>query len=1843
MINHFLVKRFFPGFLFVIFVIGNAGGSYFPLAQEEKLPTPIESPLPEEKQIDQSTAEPFTCSEAQGVSINECETLIALYTATMGDKWTQQNGWLFQKDVCAWIGVSCEEGQITGLNLENNDLKGSIPGEIGNLTGLKALFLGHNQLAGEVPEKFLNLESLAILDLTDNSLTASAAVRDFITTLDPDWEETQRYEDEPTQDTDPTLEIDTPSPEAPTDTPFPTETPGEEGTETPTPEYPNEEFFEETPTEEPTTTAISTQQKTEITIEGSGEEGIHLHLTIPPVQIQEDEQGLNLLTLDGWDQAGLAGNPMLPAKSINLVLPSQAIWDSVRVEVSNPILEELPEGYVVPPVPPFYTWIDGEIIEEWGSNADTIVDAKNLLVYEENAFFPSSLVRVSGFSQMRKWRYVRLMLSPVQYNPVTGKVHQIKELDIYLTYSMQEEQVFAQSFYADTVMNDVAESIFVNYEQAKEEYSLQASSAEAALDSFVIITTENIKNNSTKLMEFAANKAARGFNVEIITEVDYGSLTGQPPNGTAEKIRKWLKDHYLSDQIKYVLLIGNPDPLGDVPMKMCYPRQGESEPEAPTDYFYADLTGNWDLDGDQIYGEYLGDRDPGGVDFAPEVYVGRIPVYSGVAELDSILQKTVNYQNANLISWRESGLIPMSFLGTNQDFAYLGDQIRKYLKNKGFVTFTMYQHKEFPYCTSPFSSNADLVGDAVKAQWSANPYGVVTWIGHGDETSTIVGYDKYNCYDGTLFSSADAPALDNDHPAYVFQGSCSNGYPENSGNLGYALLKNGAIATISSSRNAYYSFNAIYPDTERTYADMGNLEYYTTTQFVRGNPVGEGFYNEKALMEFGWEGSSWANLMGFNIYGDPSVSINDTGLPFSDCSTAIGTPQAECQALVDLYNATKGESWIQKENWLASNSICEWVGVTCESGHISEIDLNENGLKGNLPASLGDLNNLEKLDLEKNTLSGSIPVSLGTLSDLEYLRFGENGLTGSIPEGLGTLSSLKELLLNNNQLSGDFPPSLANLLQLVRLNLSENQIGGSIPAGIGDLTDLEILNLGSNNLTGEIPSGIGALADLTTLNLQSNQLTGAIPISIGNLSHLELLRLEENQLDGQVPNGIWGLNQMQELSLGMNRLEGVLPSGVGSLTQLRLLDLQENRLDSTIPTELGSLVQMQYLFLNNNSFYGEIPTSIVNLVNLDDLDIGHNRLTASDPAVITFLNAHDPDWAATQDAIPPVISKVDSSASTADHQLTPDETVSVNIKRLLVTFSEPVQNPDGNSDPYDVTNPANYGLTNLGADIQVGGGDDTSIIVDNVMYSNSSRIATIYLNGDQALPVGRYQFTVSGSTSIKDFSGNKLDGNGDGIGGDDFELIFSVSKAPGKPVLVSPAYRSHTNDTTPELTWEAPVNAATYEIQIDNSSGFNSPDVTASGLGTTSFVVPDGEDLSNGKMYWRVRAVDMFGMVGGWSHVWYFTIDTVVPSAPLLSSPSDNATSRGTPTYKWKSVTGAKYYQFQYTQAADLGFASPVYTSAELTAQRHKPPLQPLGVYLWRVRAKDLAGNWGNWSNPRMISIEPTIPTRPELVSPNKKMYLNDNTPSLDWVSVDYAETYQLQISKNSRFSEIIMDVSGLVNTEFTTLEMDDGRYYWRVRGVNDKLEMGSWSAVWYFNVDTTRPDAPQLKSPSDQGRKMDMTPGFSWRRATSAKWYQVEILDEELTPVLSTDFRTSTRYTVLESEALEFGRYHWHVRAQDLAGNISEWSETWQLDITPLRQPSEGAFLTDTTPRMTWYKVPNALAYRMQISNVPNFEEPIVLDTGVLPKKIVRFTVPHLGSIDPHNLLLAAVGGDPN
>lgn len=79
------------------------------------------------------------------------QVLIAFYNATGGANWLQNRNWNTASDVSNWYGVETKGGRVTQLVLDDNNLVGTLPAELGDLALLHRLVLNGNQISGRIP------------------------------------------------------------------------------------------------------------------------------------------------------------------------------------------------------------------------------------------------------------------------------------------------------------------------------------------------------------------------------------------------------------------------------------------------------------------------------------------------------------------------------------------------------------------------------------------------------------------------------------------------------------------------------------------------------------------------------------------------------------------------------------------------------------------------------------------------------------------------------------------------------------------------------------------------------------------------------------------------------------------------------------------------------------------------------------------------------------------------------------------------------------------------------------------------------------------------------------------------------------------------------------------------------------------------------------------------------------------------------------------------------------------------------------------------------------------------------------------------------------------------------------------------------------------------------------------------------------------------------------------------------------------------------------------------------------------------------------------------------------
>ena len=113
-----------------------------------------------------------TEAAAQGSATADRAALVALYDATGGAEWVYRTNWKTTQPLRLWYGVQVNSrGRVTGLDLEENGLAGTIPAALANLDSLEMLDLGRNDLTGALPAWLGTLSNLRRLSLWGNEFT----------------------------------------------------------------------------------------------------------------------------------------------------------------------------------------------------------------------------------------------------------------------------------------------------------------------------------------------------------------------------------------------------------------------------------------------------------------------------------------------------------------------------------------------------------------------------------------------------------------------------------------------------------------------------------------------------------------------------------------------------------------------------------------------------------------------------------------------------------------------------------------------------------------------------------------------------------------------------------------------------------------------------------------------------------------------------------------------------------------------------------------------------------------------------------------------------------------------------------------------------------------------------------------------------------------------------------------------------------------------------------------------------------------------------------------------------------------------------------------------------------------------------------------------------------------------------------------------------------------------------------------------------------------------------------------------------------------------------------------
>jgi hypothetical protein len=295
----------------------------------------------------------------------------------------------------------------------------------------------------------------------------------------------------------------------------------------------------------------------------------------------------------------------------------------------------------------------------------------------------------------------------------------------------------------------------------------------------------------------------------------------------------------------------------------------------------------------------------------------------------------------------------------------------------------------------------------------------------------------------------------------------------------------------------------------------------------------------------------------------------------------------------------------------------------------------------------------------------------------------------------------------------------------------------------------------------------------------------------------------------------------------------------------------------------------------------------------------------------------------------------------------------------------------------------------------------------------------------------------------------------------EFRLIITPS-IPTQLIATTPANTFATALNNITLNWALPPATLTggpftYQLQVDNTNTFASPEYTELSLSTNTLTLTNVPDAT---YFWRGRIVNSYGVGGPWSVARSFTIDTTAPAEPTLLAPIDAAiVDTVLPLFQWSRPAGVVRFRLDYSTSSSFSH----FISAGTTATQFTPLTQLLPTtYYWRVTGFDAVGNASTAAIVRSVTLRTPLNIAPIPV------WWSDATPSLNWVPVRNALTYEVQVFNIPTLAGTPLWQTGSTTQPSADVDvaLPDGVYYWRVRARLSPTVATLWSSVGVFAVD---------------------------------------------------------------------------------------------------------------------------------------------------------------------------------
>jgi len=497
-----------------------------------------------------------------------------------------------------------------------------------------------------------------------------------------------------------------------------------------------------------------------------GDMSLHYDFGAPDLSDIEGDSGT--LMIDGTDLVADEGSPVLPARTINFLLPQGMDLTGIDIAFSNPISL----GTWQPEIggPATQTGTEGET-----AAADPMLSPD----WTPRLYDVGQVQRLSGHA------IASVTLYPIQFDPVTSEAMFYSSMTV--TANTVDTTPRGDGWVSCVRDNDIDRmhlAALVDNPSVMSTYDTTSTPAQTHLGAqalsegqydYVIITSESLVPSFEAL---EALKESRGVSTNIVTtSYIYNNYSGVDQ---AEQVRNFIRDAYTDWGINYVLLGGDVD---IVPYRGAYGSYGSySNPYTACDMYFGCLDGSWNSDGDAYWGESNDGETGGYVDMVAEVFVGRAPVENGTQAMNFI-NKTITYETQIPLN-PQHGLWIGQHLWDDVYGSHSTEPIRTQVMPQDWTSTTLYQEE------GTFSAPNVIAG------LNASPH-VVDHVGHANQ-ATVMG-----------LRSSHVNALTNDSPFFVRSQGCKAGAFTSNDCMSehFVISAHGAFASIMNSSYGWASLS----------------------------------------------------------------------------------------------------------------------------------------------------------------------------------------------------------------------------------------------------------------------------------------------------------------------------------------------------------------------------------------------------------------------------------------------------------------------------------------------------------------------------------------------------------------------------------------------------------------------------------------------------------------------------------------------------------------------------------------------------------------------------------------------------------------------------------------------------------------------------------------------------------------------------------------------------------------------------------------------------------------------------------------------------------------------------